>query len=296
MTLIETIIIGIVEGLTEFLPISSTGHMILASWLLKMENSDFLKTFEIVIQLGAILAVVGIYYKRLLSGVNIYLKLVAAFLPAGLVGFALHKYIKEYLFRPEVVAASLILGGIILIVIDRYLAKISHAKGDGLQATPSTYTTIDDISYLDAFKIGCAQCVAMIPGVSRSAATIVGGIGVGFTARQATEFSFLLAIPTMVAATVLETYKTYKMLHHIDPSKMPTGFTITDGHVVMGSSDYTIFAVGFIIAFLVAGLTVKVLITLIEKYGFKYFGYYRIIVGLIILVLALVFHYNVSAE
>lgn len=281
MNLIDTIILGIVEGLTEFLPVSSTGHMILASWLLKMENTEFLKTFEIAIQLGAILAVLAIYYKRLLVGLNIYFKLAAAFLPAAVIGLLAHHFIKEYLFNVYVVSSSLAIGGVILVYIDSYIAKMpyqAHEAEDPIQADKSDksirpYAKIEDISYVDAIKIGLAQCVAMIPGVSRAAATIIGGIGIGFDARQATEFSFLLAIPTMFAAT---------------------GYDLLKSHAVMGKDEYTMLAVGLIVAFIFAWLAVKTFITLVVRFGFKYFGWYRIILGIAILVLALVFHYNVA--
>lgn len=255
MTYLQAIIIAIIEGLTEFLPVSSTGHMILASSLMRIEDEEFAKTFEIVIQLGAIMAVVLLYFKRFLSGFNIYLKLFAAFLPTGIVGILAYKYIKEFLFNPITVSISLIIGGVVLILVDKWSEK-----------RESLYTSTDDIKYTDAIKIGLFQCLSMVPGVSRAAATILGGVFAGFNRQQAAEFSFLLAVPTMFAASGLDLLESYENIH---------------------KDDITILLVGALVAFLVAIIAVKGFITFLTRYGFKHFGYYRIVLGILFLSYAL---------
>jgi len=251
MNFFDATILGLVEGLTEFLPISSTGHMILASTFLKLPDQEFLKTFEISIQLGAIMAIVFLYARKFISNLEMYKKLIVAFMPTALIGFAFYKIIKTYLFSPLVVAIALIIGGIVLIILDK---KIISAN--------SKYNNLEQITYKNAFMIGLIQCISMIPGISRAAATILGGVYNGFNKKQATEFSFLLAVPTMFAATGYDLLK--------------TPITIT-------SHELQVFAVGFIVAFLSAWLAVKLFLKFIEKYGFKYFGYYRIVLGVIFL-------------
>ncbi len=263
MNLIQAIILGIIEGITEFLPISSTGHMILASKLLLTHDQDYTKTFEIVIQFAAILAVFTLYYKRFLVGIEIYTKLAVAFLPTGLIGFVAYKYIKEYLMNPFVVCISLIVGGIVLIILDNWTAK-----------KKSEYATIEDISYKSAFIIGLIQCISMIPGVSRAAATIFGGIYKGFDRKQAAEFSFLLAIPTMTAAT---------------------GYDLFKHHKELSSEKWSMLAVGGVVAFIFAILAVKAFISYLTNHGFKYFGLYRIILGVVFLVLALLLNWQLDA-
>jgi undecaprenyl-diphosphatase len=253
MTLFDTVILGIVEGITEFLPVSSTGHMILCSAILRIQDDAFVKTFEIAIQLGAILAIVFLYARKFLSNFTIYLKLGVAFLPTAIIGFLAYKIIKTYLFNPFVVAASLIVGGIILIIIDK---RVVNKK--------SNYIKVEDISLKNAFMIGLIQCISMIPGVSRAAATIIGGVFNGFDKKQAMEFSFLLAVPTMFAAT---------------------GYDLLKTSASFGSDELKMLAIGFITAFIFAWLAVKLFLKLVENYGFKHFGYYRILVGLIFLVL-----------
>jgi undecaprenyl-diphosphatase len=254
MDFLSVLILAIIEGITEFLPISSTGHMILASSLMKLENTEFLKTFEIVIQLGAILAVLLLYLKRFFVSFDIYLKLLVAFLPTGIIGFIAYKTIKEYLFNPVSVSVALILGGVILIVLDKWTEK-----------KKSRYEKAEDISYSDAVKIGFFQCLSMIPGVSRAAATIFGGIFSGFDRKLATEFSFLLAIPTMIAASGLDLIKSRENIH-VD--------------------DLFLLLAGAGIAFFFAMLAVKVFIAIVQVFGFKYFGYYRIILGVVFLLLS----------
>lgn len=256
MDIIQTIILAIIEGITEFLPVSSTGHMILASSIMKIHDNSFVKTFEIAIQLGAILAIVMLYYKRFLQGINIYIKLGIAFIPAAIVGFMAYKTIKTYLFNPLVVSIALIVGGIILIIIDKHVV-----------ARKTEYAELEDISYKHAFFIGLAQCVSMIPGVSRAAATIVGGVFNGLNKKQATEFSFLLAVPTMCAAT---------------------GYDLQKTDATFSSHELMLLAVGFVFAFIFAWIAVKVFLKIVENYGFKYFGYYRIIIGVVFIIYMLI--------
>jgi len=253
MSTLQAIIIAIIEGLTEFLPVSSTGHMILADSLMNIQDKEFAKTFEIVIQLGAIMAVLILYIKRFFLGITIYTKLFVAFLPTGIIGFLAYKTIKHYLFNPFTVSVSLIIGGVVLVLLDKW----SEEK-------KSEYKDIEDISYAGAFKIGMIQCLSMIPGVSRAAATIFGGVFSGFDRKQAAEFSFLLAIPTMFAASGYDLLKQKDNIH---------------------SDDITILLIGALVAFIVAIIAVKGFITFLTKYGFKHFGYYRIILGVLFLLL-----------
>ncbi len=255
MSYIQAFILAIIEGLTEFLPVSSTGHMILAQSLMNVQDPEFAKTFEIVIQLGAIIAILLLYIKRFFVGINIYLKLFVAFLPTGIIGFLAYKAIKHYLFNPFTVSISLIVGGVALILLDKW----SEQK-------ESEYKEVEDIGYTGAFKIGLIQCLSMIPGISRAAATIFGGIFSGFNRKQAAEFSFLLAIPTMFAASGYDLLKEHDHIH---------------------KSDLTILVFGGFIAFVVAIVAVKAFVTFLTKYGFKHFGYYRIILGALFLAYAL---------
>lgn len=251
MSIIEAIILAIVEGLTEFLPVSSTGHMILVSSLMGIHNESFVKTFEIVIQLGAIMAIVMLYAKRFLQGISIYLKLGMAFFPTAVIGFLAYDFIKAYLFNPVVVSVSLILGGIVFILIDKRLVN-----------QQSKTLTLESISYKNAFFIGLMQCLAMVPGVSRAAATIIGGVFNGLDKKQATEFSFLLAVPTMFAATGYDLIKT------------PIDFS---NHEIL------LLGIGLFLAFITAFFAVKIFLKIVENYGFKHFGYYRIVIGIVFL-------------
>lgn len=253
MNFLEAIIIGLVEGATEFLPVSSTGHMILAAYLMKLENTDFLKTFEVVIQIGAILAIVWIYAKRFLSSFTIYLKLLVAFIPTGVIGLLAYKTIKLYLFSPLVVAVSLILGGVILILLD---TRVETKK--------SVWKDVEDISYKNAFFIGLIQCFSMIPGVSRAAATIIGGVFNGFDKKQAAEFSFLLAVPTMFAAS---------------------GYDLLKTQMEFSQENLLMLLAGMVVAFISAWFAVKLFLNIISRFGFKHFGYYRIAIGIIFLIL-----------
>lgn len=252
MNFFDATILGIIEGLTEFLPISSTGHMILATEFLKPENPEFVKTFEISIQLGAILAIVFLYAKQFLKSLTIYKKLAVAFIPTAIIGLLLYKVIKNYLFSPEIVAISLMIGGVILLLLNKRLVS-----------APSKYDELEKISYKNAFFIGLFQSISVIPGVSRAAATIIGGIFNGYNKKQATEFSFLLAVPTMFAATGYDLLKT--------PANI-------------SSQELIILIFGAAISFLAAWFAVKIFLKIIEKWGFTFFGHYRIILGLLFIV------------
>jgi undecaprenyl-diphosphatase len=249
MDIFQAIIIAIVEGITEFLPVSSTGHMIITQKLLGIEPDSFVKLFTVNIQFGAILSVIILYWKRFFQTFDFYLKLFFAFLPAAILGFLLSGYIDQMLESVLVVAISLVLGGIILLFVDTRFNEPSENQ---------------NLSIPKALKIGLFQVVAMIPGVSRSAATIIGGLTQKLTRKNATEFSFFLAVPTMFAASAYEMMKSYK--------------SIQPQHI-------NVLIIGNIVAFLVAMLAIKGFISFLTKHGFKFFGYYRIIVGAIILIL-----------
>jgi undecaprenyl-diphosphatase len=254
MSVFEAVLLAIVEGLTEFLPVSSTGHMIIVSSLMGIAGNSFTKTFTVAIQLGAILAVVVLYWKRFFQSIEFYIKLVVAFIPAAVMGFLFNDYLDQLLERVEVVAFMLIAGGILFLFIDKWFKK-TEVTGE------------EQVSYPTAVKIGLFQTIAMIPGVSRSAATIIGGLTQRLNKKTAAEFSFFLAVPTMFAATGYKLLKFYK-----------------DGDT-FGSNEITLLAIGNIVAFIVALLAIKSFIQFLTKNGFKLFGYYRIVVGLIILVL-----------
>ena len=254
MSFLQAILLAIVEGITEFLPISSTGHMIIASSLMGIASNTFVKAFTVAIQLGAIASVVVLYWKRFWQSWKFYFILAVAFLPAAVIGFLLNDAIDALLDRVDVVGWMLVAGGIVLLFVDQYFAKTNEAGSAS-------------VSYPRALKIGLFQCLAMIPGVSRSAATIIGGLGVGLNRRTAAEFSFFLAIPTMLAATAYKLLKFY------------------GEHNSFTSDEIQLLAVGNVVAFLVAMAAIRFFIGYLTRNGFKLFGYYRIIVGLIILVL-----------
>jgi undecaprenyl-diphosphatase len=257
MDFVQAVLLAIVEGITEFLPISSTGHMIILSSLLGIAADPFTKTFTIAIQLGAILSVVVLYRKRFFQSVNFYLKLFIAFLPAAVVGFLLNDYIDALLERVDVVAVMLILGGVLFLFIDRYFSKNETEGGT-------------EINHSTALKIGFFQVISILaPGISRSAATIIGGLSQKLTKKAAAEFSFFLAVPTMFAATA------YKLLKFF---KSGNSF---------GAHEWQLLLVGNAIAFAVALLAINTFIGFITKNGFKAFGYYRIVVGILILILTL---------
>ncbi|TAL58639.1 MAG: undecaprenyl-diphosphate phosphatase [Bacteroidetes bacterium] len=255
MTYLQALLLAIIEGITEFLPVSSTGHMILADALMNVRDKEFTKTFEIVIQLGAILAVALLYVKRFFVSLDIYLKLLTAFIPTGIIGILAYKSIKAYLFNPFVVIVALIVGGIILILLDKWTENKT-----------SDFEKAEDVSYAGAVKIGLFQCLSMIPGVSRAAATIFGGVFAGFDRKIAAEFSFLLAIPTMLAASGKDLWESKDLIH---------------------SENVKLLLFGGAVAFAFALIAVKGFIIFVQKYGFKHFGYYRIILGVLFLILSL---------
>jgi undecaprenyl-diphosphatase len=246
MSLIHTIIFGIVEGVTEFLPISSTGHLMLTAIILKLNQSDFLKTFEIFIQLGAIMAVVAIYWRKLITNIFLIKKVFIAFLPTAIIGLIFYKIIKIYLMGSNsVVLWALLLGGIFLVLFELFH---KNKETSGIE--------IENISYKQAFIIGLFQSIAMIPGVSRSAATIVGGLALGLKRKTIVEFSFLLAVPTMAAATGLDLIKSANNLN---------------------LNDVSLLAVGFAVSFAVAVASIKFLLSFIKNHTFIWFGIYRIV-------------------
>jgi undecaprenyl-diphosphatase len=254
MGIIEAIILAIIEGLTEFLPVSSTGHMIIASSMMGIASEEFVKLFTIVIQLGAILSVVVLYFKRFFQSVNFYLKLVVAFIPAAVFGVLLSDKIDQLMESPLAVAISLLVGGVILLFVDKWFNR------------PTVHEEVN-IDFLTAFKIGLFQCIAMIPGVSRSGATIVGGMSQKLSRKVAAEFSFFLAVPTMLAATGKKLYDFLKEGESFSPEQIK------------------ILAIGNVVAFVVALLAIKTFIGFLNKNGFKIFGWYRIVVGLAIIIL-----------
>ncbi|WP_026896834.1 undecaprenyl-diphosphate phosphatase [Daejeonella oryzae] len=252
MNFFQAIILAIIEGLTEFLPVSSTGHMIIGSSLMGIQTQEFVKLFTVAIQFGAILSVVVLYFKRFFKSFDFYLKLFVAFIPAVFFGLLLNDTINQLLESPMVVAISLVLGGVVLLFVDKWFNN------------PETDDS-DEIGYMTALKIGFFQCISMIPGVSRSAATIIGGMTQKLSRKAAAEFSFFLAVPTMFGATVKKIYDFYK-----------------DGYVIT-SEEIQLLAVGNVVAFIVAMLAIKYFISYLQKNGFRIFGWYRIFVGLIIL-------------
>ncbi|MDB5251576.1 MAG: UDP-diphosphatase [Flaviaesturariibacter sp.] len=266
MSIVEAIVIAIVEGLTEFLPVSSTGHMVIASSLLGIGSSDFTKLFEVAIQLGAILAVVILYWQKFMrfSQWQFYVKLFVGVLPALIFGYLFNDKIDAMLESPLVVALSMVLGGIVLLFVDR-LFKNPTIESD------------DQITYPKAALIGLWQVISMIPGVSRSAATIIGGMQQKLTRNLAAEFSFFLAVPTMFAATgyslFLKKWSGDGMERH--------GYEL----ITASSQNLMAFAVGNVVAFIVALLSIKLFINYLKVYGFRAFGVYRIALGLILLVL-----------
>ncbi len=247
----QALILGVVEGLTEFLPISSTGHMIIASALMKIEEDSFVKAFEVIIQFGAILSVLLIYWKRFLPEWSFYKKLFLAFLPTALLGFIFKGFVDRMLESSLLVAWTMLIGGGILIWSDHFF---KHLQASG--------RNISSLKIPDCIKLGLYQSIAMIPGVSRSAATILGGLTLGMNKKEATEFSFFLAVPTMTAATA---YKVFKLYKNMQMDQAPT------------------LAIGFVTAFVVSIFAIKLFIGIVSRYGFKGFGYYRIAFGLFLL-------------
>jgi len=252
VSIFQAIIIAIVEGITEFLPISSTGHMIITQQLLGIGDDAFVKAFIVNIQFGAILSVVVLYWKRFFQSLDFYFKLIFAFIPSAVLGLLLNDVIDELLESPTTVAVSLLLGGVVLVFID----KLLNPKNEIVLTFPK------------AFIIGLTQCISMIPGVSRSAATIIGGMSQGLTRKQAAEFSFFLAVPTMFGASAL------KLVKALDGT--PEIFT---------THNLTVLAIGNLVAFLVAILAIRFFVSYLTQYGFRIFGWYRIILGALLLIL-----------
>ncbi|MDP3963624.1 MAG: undecaprenyl-diphosphatase UppP [bacterium] len=256
MTFIDALILGIIEGITEFLPISSTGHLMLAGRLLNLAQTEFLKSFDIAIQSGAILAVVVLYARRLWRDAELAKRIVAAFIPTAVVGLALYRTVKDYLLADTgIVLWMLFLGGIGLVVFEKWYVKRTHAF----------YTSGDEeshthISYSQALWIGLCQSVAMVPGVSRAAATIIGGLALGIERKTIVEFSFLLAIPTMAAATGLDLIKNAQSF---------------------SGAEFYLLAIGFIAAFITALISVLWLLRFIKTHTFTPFGIYRVALALV---------------
>lgn len=252
MEIWQAIVLAIVEGITEFLPVSSTGHMIIVSSFMGIASDSFVKLFTIAIQFGAILSVIVLYWKRFFQSFEFYFKIFLAFIPAAIIGFLLNDFIDALLERVDVVAYMLIAGGIFFLWVDKIFKQ--------------NETQPKDSTYLSSFKIGLFQLLALIPGVSRSAATIIGGLTQGLNKKNAAEFSFFLAVPTMFAAT------SYKL------------FSYWKNGGTFGDNEISILLMGNIVAFIVAMLAIKSFIAYLTKHGFKVFGYYRIILGVILLI------------
>lgn len=258
MSLWQAILLAIIEGITEFLPVSSTGHMIIGSSLMGIASNPFVKVFTVAIQFGAILSVIVLYWRHFFKDVRFYLKLLAGFIPAVVFGLLLKDVIDAMLENILVVAVALIAGGIAFLFLDNYFVQKSRRE-----------TSVEaDVTLSRAFRIGFFQVLAMVPGVSRSAATIIGGLVQGLSPTTAAEFSFFLAVPTMFAATVKSLYDYIK----------DDGGTFTTHEMML-------LAVGNVVAFVVAFLAIRSFIQFLTRNGFKVFGYYRIAVGVLILIL-----------
>lgn len=256
MDFIQAIVLAIIEGLTEFLPVSSTGHMIIASTFMGIASDDFTKLFTVAIQFGAILSVVIVYFKKFFQSWNFYMKLFVAFVPTGIIGLLLKSKVDALLENVWVVATSLLVGGIILLFVDKWFAKNEE---DGKE----------EVDFKTGFIIGTIQSIAMIPGVSRSAATIIGGLSQKLTRKAAAEFSFFLAVPTMFAATAKSMWDEKELL------------------LQSSNNELILLIVGNLIAFVVAYIAIRSFISYLSKNGFKIFGYYRIVLGAILLLLML---------
>ncbi|TNE50908.1 MAG: undecaprenyl-diphosphate phosphatase [Bacteroidetes bacterium] len=257
MNLLHAIILAIIEGLTEFLPVSSTGHMIIGSTVMGIAAQPFVKVFTVAIQFGAILSVVVLYWRRFFQGIDFYKKLFVAFLPAVFFGLLLKKVIDQLLENIAVVGLALVAGGIVFLFLDD-LFKQRSEKEDGLH----------DVTLAQSLKIGLFQVLAMVPGVSRSAATIIGGLTQHLSPKTAAEFSFFLAVPTMFGATCKSLWDYAQ-----------------EGGMLFSSHDLILLAVGNVVGFIVAILAIKAFVQYLTRHGFRVFGYYRIIVGMIILIL-----------
>ncbi|TPG67484.1 undecaprenyl-diphosphate phosphatase [Hymenobacter nivis] len=266
MTYWHALLLAIVEGITEFLPVSSTGHMIIASALLGVQMTPFAKLYLVVIQLGAILSVLVVYWKRFFQSFDFYLKLLVAFLPIVVVGLLLKKHIDALLESVTTVGAMLLLGGVVLLFVDRWFPQEDSKKGGHPVTNPS---------WKEALIIGLFQCLAVVPGVSRSAATIIGGLTQKLTRKAAAEFAFFLAMPTMTAAAAKDLYDFYKeaKTHGVSIGQLFSG------------QEIKLLVLGNVVAFVVALLAIRLFVGFVAKYGFRAFGIYRIIVGGLLLLL-----------
>lgn len=263
MTIVQSIILAAVEGLTEYLPISSTGHIILTSWLMGINEQAFVKDFTVMVQFGAIMSVIVLYWRKFLLNLKLYPRVFVAFLPAVIVGLLVKDQIDAILGSVWIVGISLLAGGLLLILTDRWILKIEEAR----KASGSTAPTLDTLPLLSAHKIGWFQVLAFVPGVSRSAASIWGGLCEGLNLRLATEFSFFLAVPTLTGASLLKLRKAWPTLGH---------------------DEIQMLLIGNLVSFVIGAIAIKSFVELISRYGLKMFGYYRIVVGaLVLIVLAL---------
>lgn len=251
MTLTQALILAIVEGLTEYLPISSTGHLILASWAMGIHQDPFVKDYTVMVQFGAIVAVLLLYWRRFLLNFRIYPQVAIAFLPAAVLGLAVKKHIDLVLGNVWIVGIALLIGGILLILTDKWV-----------QTKKSTVGSLEELPKISAFKVGLFQTMAFIPGVSRAAATIWGGLHQGLNLKTATEFSFFLAVPTLAGASFLKLIKIWPELN---------------------SSHVESLIYGNLLSFIVGALAIKGFVGMVERYGLKGFGYYRVVLGLIVL-------------
>ena len=252
MSWLHVFVLSIIEGLTEFLPISSTGHMIIASTIFGIQNDQFTQNFQIIIQFAAIFAVVVLYWKHLLTKKSLVIKILVASVPFLVIGFLSKSSVESLLSETKVVAIALIVGGFVFLIFEKYVVDESRAR------------EFENLTYVECLKLGFFQCLALIPGTSRSGATIIGGLMLKLSRKDAAEFSFLLGIPTLFAVTV---YKVYKIHHTIQPDQI------------------SFLLVGSLISFVVAIAAMKYFIHLVTKYGFRFFGWYRIILGCAVLIM-----------
>lgn len=254
MTSIDAIILGLVEGITEFLPVSSTGHLVLAGHFMNLESNDFTKAFDVIIQFGAIISVLFLYFRKLIQKPKLIQWMILGFIPTAIIGFLLKNWVDQFLESTQLVAWALILGGFLLIWIDHWYDKSRYER-----------KSLADLSTKDSLLLGVYQCAALIPGVSRSGATIFSGMLLKYDKKEATEFSFLLALPTLTAASL---YKLFKIREHLHFEK--SGLLL----------------IGTLVAFISAWLAVKFFVRIVGQYGFKYFGYYRILLGVTVLLIS----------
>jgi undecaprenyl-diphosphatase len=262
INIFQSILLGIVEGFTEFLPISSTAHLILTSHLLRIEHTEFIKSFEIIIQLGAILAVVWLYFKTLFS-IEVIKKLIVGFIPTGIIGLTVYKYVKGHLLgNLTVVTWALLLGGLGILLFEYIYGKRQTQNIEPEDAGSDIRT----LTYKQAFTVGIFQTLAVIPGVSRSAATVIGGLVLGIKKRAIVEFSFLLAVPTMLAASGLDLFKTSQKF---------------------SSQEFLVLTIGFIVSFITAVISIKWLLSFVRKHNFAAFGIYRIVLAIVIVIILL---------